>query len=138
MSNKGPPESEGGGVIFILLSACLIFCKMFSFFRDIRKSDYSKILLTFFLVILNIFRNSEFQENYIKFGAKIVEFRLEIAKFTIISLKITKTLNQVLLNCVESSGAKDSQSWRSRKTLQKAYLIANIGFDTAENEASKV
>ena len=36
------------------------------------------------------------------------------------------------------SGAKVFESCRSRKMLQNAYLDAKIGFDTAENEPSKV
>ena len=36
------------------------------------------------------------------------------------------------------SGAKVCHSSRSRKMLQNEYLVAKIGFDTAENEPSKV
>ena len=35
-------------------------------------------------------------------------------------------------------GAKVCQSCRSRKMLKNDYLLAKIGFDTAENEPSKV
>ena len=36
------------------------------------------------------------------------------------------------------SGAKVFESCRSRKMLQNEYLVVKIGFDTAENEPSKV
>ena len=36
------------------------------------------------------------------------------------------------------SGAKDWKSCRSQKTLKNEYLVAKFGFDTAENEPSKV
>ena len=35
-------------------------------------------------------------------------------------------------------GAKDCKSCRPRKMLKNEYLVAKIGFDTAENEPSKV
>ena len=36
------------------------------------------------------------------------------------------------------SGAKECKSCRSRRELSNEYLIAKIGFDTAENEPLKV
>ena len=38
----------------------------------------------------------------------------------------------------EWSGAKECQSDRSRQELSNEYLVAKIGFDTAENEPLKV
>ena len=38
----------------------------------------------------------------------------------------------------DSKGAKVCKSCRSRKMLKNAYLVAKIGFDTEENERSKV
>ena len=43
-----------------------------------------------------------------------------------------------MLKFCESSGAKEYQSDRSRQELSNEYLIAKIGFDTAENEPLKV
>ena len=38
----------------------------------------------------------------------------------------------------DSKGAKVCKSCRSRKMLKDEYLVAKIGFDTEENEPSKV
>ena len=49
-----------------------------------------------------------------------------------------KTLDDNLLKFCEWSGAKEYQSDRSRQELSNEYLIAKMGFDTAENEPLKV
>ena len=49
-----------------------------------------------------------------------------------------KKCDEKLLKFCESSGAKEYQSDRSRQELSNEYLIAKIGFDTAENEPLKV
>ena len=48
--------------------------------------------------------------------------------------------NHFDFDCVFSvrSGAKACGSCRTRKMLSNEYLLAKIGFDTAENEPSKV
>ena len=53
-------------------------------------------------------------------------------------LQICKKFDENLLNFCEWSGAKEYQSDRSRQELSNEYLIAKIGFDTAENEPLKV
>ena len=52
--------------------------------------------------------------------------------------KFCKKFDEDLLKFGEWSGAKDYQSDRSRQELSNEYLIAKIGFDTAENEPLKV
>ena len=52
--------------------------------------------------------------------------------------KFCKKFDENLLNFCEWSGAKEYQSDRSRQELSNEYLIAKIGFDTAENEPLKV
>ena len=52
--------------------------------------------------------------------------------------KICKKFDEKLLKFCEWSGAKEYQSDRSRQELSNEYLIAKIGFDTAENEPFKV
>ena len=51
--------------------------------------------------------------------------------------KFCKKFDDILLKFCEWSGAKEYQSDRSRQELSNEYLIAKIGFDTAENEPSK-
>ena len=52
--------------------------------------------------------------------------------------KFSKKFNENVLNFCEWSGAKEYQSDRSRQELSNEYLVAKIGFDTAENEPLKV
>ena len=52
--------------------------------------------------------------------------------------KFCKKFDENLLKFCEWSGAKEYQSDRSRQELSNEYLVANIGFDTAENEPFKV
>ena len=52
--------------------------------------------------------------------------------------KNAKKFYEILLRFSLSTGAKECQSCRSRKMLKNAYLDAKIGFDTEENEPSKV
>ena len=52
--------------------------------------------------------------------------------------KVCKKFDESLLNFCEWSGAKEYQSDRSRQELSNEYLVAKIGFDTAENEPLKV
>ena len=52
--------------------------------------------------------------------------------------KICEKFDENLLKFCVRSGAKEQQSDRSRQELSNEYLIAKIGFDTAENEPSKV
>ena len=54
------------------------------------------------------------------------------------SRKNAKKFYEILLRFSLSTGAKECQSCRSRKMLKNAYLDAKIGFDTEENEPSKV
>ena len=49
-----------------------------------------------------------------------------------------KSFDERLLKFCEWSGAKEYQSDRSRQELSNEYLVAKIGFDTAENEPLKV
>ena len=49
-------------------------------------------------------------------------------------LQILQKFDENLLKFCEWSGAKEYQSDRSRQELSNEYLIAKIGFDTAENE----
>ena len=51
---------------------------------------------------------------------------------------ICKKVDENLLKFCEWSGAKECQSDRARQELSNEYLIAKIGFDTAENETLKV
>ena len=59
-------------------------------------------------------------------------------------MKTSGKIAEILQNLRKSerilvrSGAKVWQSCRSRKILKNDYLLAKIGFDTAENEPSKV
>ena len=43
-----------------------------------------------------------------------------------------------MVSRLDSTGAKEYKSDRSRQELSKEYLVAKIGFDTAENEPLKV
>ena len=52
--------------------------------------------------------------------------------------KFCKKFDENLLKFCEWSGAKECQSDRSRQELSNEYLVAKIGFDTAENEPLKV
>ena len=52
--------------------------------------------------------------------------------------KNAKKFYENLLRFSLSTGAKECQYCRSRKMLKNAYLDAKIGFDTEENEPSKV
>ena len=52
--------------------------------------------------------------------------------------KCEEKFDEFLLKFCDLSGAKDCKSCRSRKMLKNEYLVAKIGFDTAENEPSKV
>ena len=52
--------------------------------------------------------------------------------------KFCLNYDAILLKFCEWSGAKEYQSDRSRQELSNEYLIAKIGFDTAENEPLKV
>ena len=45
-----------------------------------------------------------------------------------------KKFDEILLKFCGWSGAKEYQSDRSRQELSNEYLVAKIGFDTAENE----
>ena len=51
---------------------------------------------------------------------------------------VCKKFDENLLKFCEWSGAKEYQSDRSRQELSNEYLVAKIGFDTAENELLKV
>ena len=62
---------------------------------------------------------------------KLVNFLGNVCKFC-------KKFDEKLLKFCEWSGAKEYQSDRSRQELSNEYLIAKIGFDTAENEPLKV
>ena len=68
--------------------------------------------------------------------------RRENCKISVILLEIhenvTKICDENLLNCWGRRGAKEYKSCRSRQELSNEYLLAKIGFDTAENEPSKV
>ena len=66
--------------------------------------------------MLNIFP----KEDWSKFAEILEKYYQKFAKFWI------------------WSGAKVFESCRSRKMLQNAYLDVKIGFDTEENEPSKV
>ena len=60
------------------------------------------------------------------------------ADFLGMTCKICKQFDENVLNFCEWSGAKEFRSDRSRQELSNEYLIAKIGFDTAENEPLKV
>ena len=51
--------------------------------------------------------------------------------------KFCTKFDDILLKFCEWSGAKEYQSDRSRQELSNKFLIAKIGFDTAENEPLK-
>ena len=52
--------------------------------------------------------------------------------------KFCKKFDENLLKFCEWSDAKECQSDRSRQELSNEYLVAKIGFDTAENEPFEV
>ena len=62
----------------------------------------------------------------------------KIRIFTEIRAKMRKKFDEFLRIFWVWSGAKVCKSCRSRKMLKNAYLVAKIGFDTEENEPSKV
>ena len=62
----------------------------------------------------------------------------ENSDFSEILRKNAEKFYEILLRFLLSTGAKECQSCRSRKMLKNAYLDAKIGFDTEENEPSKV
>ena len=68
--------------------------------------------------------------------------RRENCKISVILLEIhenvTKICDENLLNCWGRRGAKEYKSCRSRQELSNEYLLAKIGFDTAEHEPCKV
>ena len=80
----------------------------------------------------------KFQEKSIKICDKNDEIGRKKAKFCKISDKINKKFDENLSIFWIWNGAKVCESCRSRKMLKNAYLDAKIGFDTAENEPSKV
>ena len=77
-----------------------------------------------------------------KFDALSAKNLCENCKISVILLEIhenvTKICDENLLNCRGRRGAKEYKSCRSRQELSNEYLLAKIGFDTAENEPSKV
>ena len=90
--------------------------------------------------ILIMFCNSSWNSDKIltKFGrkfAKFIDFCLNEMKFHFI---LAKFWTRFLLEIWDLSGAKVYTSCRSRKMLKNEYLLAKIGFDTAENEPLKV
>ena len=60
-----------------------------------------------------------------------------IRYFSIFSLEFSWWFSR-LFSIWDSKGAKEYYSDRSRQELSKEYLVAKIGFDTAENEPLKV
>ena len=84
----------------------------------------------------------KFRQNFIKIQMKNSSFdaKFENARMNNYSIqfKIVEIVTAFLLKFWSLSGAKVCQSCRSRKMLKNAYLGAKIGFDTAENEPSKV
>ena len=68
--------------------------------------------------------------------------RRENCKISVILLEIHENVTNIcdenLLNCRGRRGAKEYKSCRSRQELSNEYLLAKIGFDTAENEPLKV
>ena len=80
----------------------------------------------------------KFRQNFIKIGSKNDDFDQDLAKFADISVKNVKKFDEFLLKIWIWGGAKECESCRSWKILQNEYLVVKIGFDTAENEPSKV
>ena len=72
---------------------------------------------------------SIFNENMFE---KIIGYFL--CKFAYFLSKNAKKFDNMLLKYLGPSGAKACRSYRSRQKLSNEYLLANIGFDTAENE----
>ena len=78
----------------------------------------------------------------VKFRQKLVKFQHESAQTLNnfddvvwnIVWKISKIRDENLLEDWGLSGAKAFKSCRSRQELSNEYLLAKIGFDTAENE----
>ena len=102
------------------------FCQNFTDFHNFPQiSDY-------FYWFYKTWWNSE------KNRHKNDEFWQEFAKIPSNFAKITKNVDEIFWNFWVWSGAKDCYSCRSRKMLQNEYLDAKIGFDTEENELSKV
>ena len=72
--------------------------------------------------------------NFCKIIINFIKFHQIFANFA----KISAFFDGILLKFRDSSSARMFKSCRSRKTLQKEYLVVKIGVDTAENGPSKV
>ena len=108
---------------------------------DLCTSKIPGIIFANFQEILKFFSNFlKFRRNSANFSAK------KHAIWTCSEQNLAKSgkIAEILQNLRKSSriwvrsGAKVCQSCRSRKMLKNDYLLAKIGFDTAENEPSKV
>ena len=88
-----------------------------------------------FKISLEIRRNSE------KFSAESVQnlmINIENSRFLQDFDKNQKKFDEFFQKISVSIGSKTWKSCRSRKMLKNEYSVAKIGFDTAENERSKV
>ena len=125
---KGLPDSEGRGGHFHF-AACLPFAPW-----KFRKFVKFQQFLIDFQQIPAI--PAKFRENFNEKYDILTDFEQNFAKSGKI-INFCKILQKSKKNWVRS-GAKDWKSCRSQKTLKNEYLVAKFGFDTAENEPSKV
>jgi hypothetical protein len=112
-------------------------------FRTIKKSEDSpQIFDRTCWKNFEIFWKTEICKIPTKFGDFSAQIGTKLAKFRWFFLinmsdklgKIIKNCDYNLLNCWGRRGAQECKSCRSRQGLSNEYLLAKIGFGTAENE----
>ena len=114
------------GIWSEIIKILLAFCRNSS---EIEKFDKFSTFSTEF---------GEIPRNFHQDRCKIRWKLWKIAKFWKKFWKLQKLSDENLLKYWIWSGAKEWYSCRSRKALQNEYLVAKIGFDTAENEPLQV
>ena len=115
--------------IRIPLKFCQNSAKLSQFFRNSENFRTSQHFLEC---------SAKFRKKIIKICAKFDENCRKIRIFAEIRAKMRKKFDEFLRRFWVWSGAKVCKSCRSRKMLKNEYLVAKIGFDTEENEPSKV
>ena len=115
--------------IRIPLKFCQNSAKLSQFFRNSENFRTSQHFLEC---------SAKFRKKIIKICAKFDENCRKIRIFAEIRANMWKKFDEFLRRFWVWSGAKVCKSCRSRKMLKNEYLVAKIGFDTEENEPSKV
>ena len=103
-----------------------------------KSAKFRGIAVSFGIFLKNISENPiNFPENLRKSRRKSHSKMQNFANFLGNVCKFCKKFDENLLKFCDWSGAKEYQSDRSRQELSNEYLVAKIGFDTADNEPLK-